>query len=72
MQRKKRKDAGRRNHSAPVQVTDPKQVRDLAYEIYETRNANGVLGDPIADWFEAERLLRENTMGQLHGNASKA
>jgi Protein of unknown function (DUF2934) len=72
MQRKKRTNAGRRNHSAPVQATDPEQVRDLAYEIYETRNASGVLGDPISDWFEAERLLRESTTGRLHSNASKA
>lgn len=66
MERKKRKNAGARNRSAPLQPTDQEQIRDLAYEIYETRHATGVVGDPVSDWLEAERLLSESDGEATH------
>ena len=34
------------------------EIRTLAYQIYERRQAEGVAGDEITDWFEAETQVR--------------
>lgn len=41
------------------------RVRILAYEIYETRNSSGMLGDAVSDWLEAERRLTEPDTGTV-------
>ncbi|HNV57045.1 MAG TPA: hypothetical protein PKG72_07070 [Smithellaceae bacterium] len=34
-------------------------VRQKAYELYQDRLRQGVAGDEIADWFEAEKAIKE-------------
>lgn len=46
--------------SATVGLTD-EQIRERAYFIYLERN--GGPGDPIADWHQAERELRDSARG---------
>jgi hypothetical protein len=39
-----------------VSSISEEDIRRRAYELYEARNGNG--GDPVADWYDAERELR--------------
>ncbi len=43
-------------------VPDPEsmfeEIRELAFKIYEARQAKGVPGDEITDWFDAEAQVR--------------
>ncbi len=36
------------------------EVRILAHQLYERRSADGIDGDAMSDWVEAERLLRRD------------
>jgi uncharacterized membrane-anchored protein len=35
------------------------EVRQKAYELYQDRLRSGIAGDEIADWFEAEKTIKE-------------
>lgn len=35
----------------------PDRIRARAFQIYEARSRNGLPGDPMSDWAEAEREL---------------
>ncbi|HPC86142.1 MAG TPA: hypothetical protein P5238_06285 [Smithellaceae bacterium] len=35
------------------------EVRRKAYELYQDRLRRGVAGDEIADWFEAEKAIKD-------------
>ena len=35
------------------------EVQQKAYELYQDRLRSGVAGDEIADWFEAEKAIKE-------------
>lgn len=50
----------KRSKAKPEKQATPsdEEVRILAYQLYERRSAHGLDGDPVADWVEAERLLR--------------
>ena len=43
-------------------VPDPEslfqEIREVAFQIYEARQAKGVPGDEITDWFDAEAQVR--------------
>ena len=43
-------------------VPDPEklfeEIREAAFQIYEARQANGVPGDEVTDWFDAEARVR--------------
>jgi len=43
-------------------VPDPEslfqEIREVAFQIYEARQAKGVPGDEINDWFDAEAQVR--------------
>lgn len=47
----------------PVHDTEiaPELIQQRAYTLYEQRVASGTQPDPLTDWYEAERLLREET-----------
>ncbi len=46
----------------PKEWVDPEslfeEIRDLAFRIYEARQAKGVPGDEVTDWFDAEAQVR--------------
>ena len=44
--------------AAKATVITEDQVRERAFQIYQTRNGGG--GDAMADWTQAERELRGN------------
>lgn len=54
-----RRPQSRRRPDVGEAPADPERIRILAYEIYETRQSSGMLGDPVSDWLEAERRLNE-------------
>lgn len=35
------------------------EVRQKAYELYQDRLCSGITGDEMADWFEAEKAIKE-------------
>ena len=45
-----------------LQVPDPEsmyqEICEVAFQIYEARQANGVPGDEVTDWFDAEAQVR--------------
>jgi hypothetical protein len=50
-----RADEGRR---VPDPETLFQEIRDVAYQIYEARIANGIAGDEVTDWMDAEAQVR--------------
>lgn len=68
----KRTRSGSRRKPAEQQATRQEQVRDLAYEIYETRRTTGMLGDPVSDWLEAESRLSASPGRGSRRSASRA
>jgi hypothetical protein len=42
----------------PAAPAGEEEIRVLAYQLYERRRADGVGGDAVSDWAEAERRLR--------------
>jgi hypothetical protein len=45
-----------------LQVPDPEslyqEIREVAFQIFEAREANGVPGDEVTDWLDAEAQVR--------------
>jgi len=41
----------------PDRTVTPEQIRPRAYDLFQTRKANGGYGTPTDDWLEAERDL---------------
>jgi hypothetical protein len=54
-------EAPRKRPKAPTAAKpapSDEEVRILAYQLYVRRCANGIDGDALSDWAEAERQLR--------------
>lgn len=45
------------------------QIRLRAYELYQTRCCNGRAGNPMADWLQAEREIKQNQHPPHLGNS---
>jgi hypothetical protein len=41
------------------------QIRARAYQIYQKRNGNGVSGDQLTDWLQAEHELTDAARGEI-------
>jgi uncharacterized membrane-anchored protein len=52
----------REEYEAKDWVPDPEklfeEIREVAFQIYEARQAKGVPGDEVTDWFDAEAQVR--------------
>jgi hypothetical protein len=44
---------------------DVQAIRARAYHIYQSRNRNGVPGDALSDWLEAEREIKALSRGEV-------
>jgi hypothetical protein len=55
LSRKSSRSAGKRSRKAAAPTEE--EIRILAYDLYERRQADGGRGDATSDWIEAERLL---------------
>jgi hypothetical protein len=60
-----RKSTVKKEASAAKKIAKPdlkdflKEVEKEAYEIYQERVKSGAPGDDIADWFQAEKKIKE-------------
>jgi hypothetical protein len=40
-------------------------IRDRAYAIYQVRMCNGVSGDQLSDWLQAEQEIEDEVRGEV-------